>query len=205
MSRVLVLFAHPNPRRSNVNVRMARVAGELDGVTVADLYAEYPRYDVDVDAEQERLLEHDVVVLQFPFYWYSTPSIVKLWLDLVLEFGFAYGKGGDRLAGKALLVATTAGGAEDAYDARGHNRFPIRTLLTPLEQTANLCRMRFLPPFVLFASLAAVEDGRAEAHGHAWRALLGALVDDRLDVDAAAARGCMNEAALPLLDGGAGR
>ena len=206
MSRVLVLFAHPNQRRSNVNVRMARAAGELDGVTVADLYAEYPRYDVDVDAEQERLLAHDVVVLQFPFYWYSTPSIVKLWLDLVLEYGFAYGEGGDRLAGKTLAVATTAGGAEDAYAASGHNRFPIRTLLTPLEQTANLCRMRYLAPFVLFASLKAAGDDTADAHVERYARLLGALVEDRLDLEEATRRELLLEEALPTgrADGASG-
>ena len=173
----------------------------MEGVTLVDLYAAYPRFKIDIEAEQARLVEHDVVVMLCPFQWYSVPAILKEWMDLVLEFGFAYGEGGDRLAGKSLLVAISAGGAESAYSKTGPNRFPIRTLLTPLEQTANLCRMRFLPPFVLFAALQAVEDGRARAHAEAWKALLDALVEDRVDLDAAAFRDRINEAALPLLDG----
>ena len=204
MSRVLVLHAHPHPTQSNVNVRMARAAGEVEGVTPIDLYALYPRHDIDIEAEQERLLEHDVLVLQFPFHWYAAPSLVKLWLDVVLEFGFAYGEGGTLLAGKSLLVATTAGGAEEAYDPGGHNRFPIRTLLAPYEQTAHLCRMRYLAPFVLFAALRAVGDSRADRHVDRYRALLAALAGDELDIDAAAARELMLEAdELPLVAGAA--
>ena len=204
MSRVLVLHAHPHPTQSNVNVRMIRAAGEIDDVTPIDLYARYPRHDIDIEAEQERLLEHDVLVLQFPFHWYSAPSLVKLWLDVVLEFGFAYGEGGTRLAGKSLLIATTAGGAEEAYEPDGHNRFPIRTLLTPFEQTANLCRMRYLAPFVLFSSLRAAEEGAAETHVARYRSLLEALVGDRLDLEAAGARELLLDSALPIVAGAGG-
>ena len=56
-----------------------------------------------------------------------------------------------------LLPVATAGGPDDAYREQGSNKFPLRTLLTPLEQTANLCQMRYIPPFVLFASLKALE------------------------------------------------
>ena len=199
MSRVLVLHAHPSPSRSRVNARLAAVARETEGVTLVDLYAAYPRFKIDIDAEQARLAEHDVVVFQCPFHWYSVPALLKEWMDLVLEFGFAYGEGGNALAGKTLLVAITAGGAESAYAETGHNNFPVRTLLTPLEQTALLCGMRFLPPFVLFAALRAVGDGRADAHVEAWRALLEALRDDALDAAALTGRDCLDEAALPLL------
>ena len=198
MSRVLVLYAHPSPSRSTINARLARAAHETEGVTLVDLYAAYPRFEIDIDAEQARLREHDVVAFLCPFHWYSVPSLLKEWMDLVLEFGFAYGEGGDALAGKSLLAAVSAGGAEAAYSETGHNRFPIRELLTPLEQTANLCRMRFLPPFVLFAALEAAEDGRADAHERDWRVLLEALRDDALDLDAIGDRACINEAALPL-------
>ena len=124
-------------------------------------------------------------------------------MDLVLEFGFAYGEDGDRLAGKTMLVATTAGGAEEAYDPGGHNRFPIRTLLTPLEQTANLCGMRYVAPFVLFASLRAAEHEAAAAHVARYRELLEAFVADRLDVEAAIDRELLLEGPLPLLGEGA--
>lgn len=180
MARVLVLFAHPGQRHSKVNVMMAKTARSVDGITFADLYAEYPTFNIDIDAEQARLLEHDVIVLQFPVYWYSTPSLLKEWQDLVLEYGFAYGHDGDRLKGKTVLVAATAGGDEEAYSIHGRNHFNLRTLLSPLEQTANLCQMHFAPPFILFAASQAALDGRGDRHVSAYRSLLEALRDDRI-------------------------
>jgi putative NADPH-quinone reductase len=198
MNRVLVLMAHPNPTRSRINRLLAATAGGLDGITLIDLYALYPRYKIDVDAEQQRLLEHDVIVFQFPFYWYSIPALLKEWQDLVLEHGFAYGSGGTRLANKLLLVAISAGGAETAYSAQGSNQFPIRTLLTPIEQTASLCQMRYLPPLVLFSALTASNDERASQHADLYRQLLEALRDNRLDLPAAFARELLNESVLPI-------
>ena len=48
---------------------IAAAANGVDGVTHVDLYAEYPRHDIDIDREQTRLLEHQVIVLQFPLFW----------------------------------------------------------------------------------------------------------------------------------------
>ncbi|GHD32464.1 NAD(P)H-dependent oxidoreductase [Halioglobus pacificus] len=98
--RVLVLFAHPSLERSEVNVELLRRSRETEAVTVVDLYEQYPDFRIDVEAEQQRLLEHDVIVFMFPLYWYSTPAILKEWQDLVLEYGFAYGKDGNALHGK---------------------------------------------------------------------------------------------------------
>src|SRR5688572_33193483 len=100
--RVLILFAHPVLERSRVNRRLVEAVTGLDDVTVHDLYETYPTLSIDVRREQALLLEHDVVVAQHPFYWYSTPSVLKEWQDLVLEHGWAYGHGGTRLHGKIL-------------------------------------------------------------------------------------------------------
>lgn len=194
-----MLFAHPNQIQSQVNKPMIEMVKTLGGVTFVDLYALYPRYQIDIEAEQQRLIEHDVVVFQFPFYWYSTPSILKIWQDLVLEHGFAYGQGGNKLAGKVLLIAATAGGAEDAYSIEGSNRFPIRTLLTPLEQTARLCQMRYLAPLVLFSSLKASKNKLVGVHVEQYKQVLKALRDDRLDLAAAFEQQLLGEPALPLL------
>jgi len=191
--RILVLLAHPSLDRSEVNRPMAEAIEELDGVTLIDLYAEYPDFQIDIDREQAQLLAHDVIVFQHPLYWYSTPAILKEWQDLVLEHGFAYGTEGTALHGKIFFNALTAGGLEAAYCAEGYNHFTIRELLHPLEQTAMLCGMTYLPPFALFGSRTAVEEDRVHRHIADWVQLLEALRDDRLDI--ASAR------QLPLLNG----
>src|SRR3989338_1116681 len=104
---VLLVFAHPALERSRANAVLAEAAKQAAGVTFHDLYETYPDFVIDVDAEQEKLLAHQVIALQFPFYWYSTPALLKEWLDLVWLHGFAYGKGGDRLKGKQLFFACT--------------------------------------------------------------------------------------------------
>ncbi len=178
---ILVLFAHPAQHRSEAHVLLARVAQDVPGVTFADLYAEYPRFEIDIDREQARLAAHDVIVFQHPVYWYSTPALLKEWQDLVLEYGWAYGKDGTALRGKIFLCAVTAGGPVEAYAAQGYNRFPLRTLLSPLEQTANLCGMIYLPPFALFAARRASQGAALAIHAARYRQLLEALRDGALD------------------------
>jgi putative NADPH-quinone reductase len=201
--RILILFAHPSQDRSEANAPMVAAARGLDDVTHVDLYAEYPAFEIDVDREQARLLAHDVICFQHPLYWYSTPAILKEWQDLVLEHGFAYGSGGTALQGKLFFSACTAGGAEAAYCAAGYNHFTIRELLRPLEQTALLCGMTYLPPFALFGARTAVEEGRIDAHAADWVRLLQALRDGRLDIARAASQPRLNHDLDSLLDAGA--
>lgn len=183
--RILVLLAHPSLDRSEVNHLLAHAAAKTTGVTLVDLYADYPDYAIDIDREQARLLSHDAIVFLHPLYWYSTPAILKEWQDLVLEHGFAYGTGGKALYGKIFFSTLTAGGPEAAFSAGGINHFSIRELLYPLEQTALLCGMVYLPPFTLFGARTALEEGRVNAHVADWVRLLEALREDRLDIQQA--------------------
>ena len=184
-AKVLLLFAHPSLDRSEVNASLLRASRKVESVTVVDLYGEYPDYRIDIEREQQRLRDHDALVFMFPLYWYSTPAILKEWQDLVLEYGFAYGEDGDALHGKLFMCAITAGGSESAYRAEGYNHFTLRELLTPLEQTANLIGMQFLPPYALFGARTALEEGRAERHVADWVRVLTALRDGVLDTDRA--------------------
>lgn len=181
--RPLILFAHPALEKSRVNRRLADAVRDLPGVTFHDLYEAYPDFDVDVRREQALLVAHDLVVVQHPFYWYSTPAVVKQWQDLVLEHGWAYGRNGTALNGKYWLSAISTGGQEAAYQAEGHNRFTVRQLLAPVEQTARLCGMTFLPPFVVHGTHRLQADDVAAA-AHQYRRAIQALRDDRVDWDA---------------------
>ncbi len=187
-----MLFAHPSLERSEVNRPLAEATARVEGVTLVDLYAEYPTFDIDVEREQGRLRAHDALCFMHPLYWYSTPAILKEWQDLVLEYGFAYGAGASALHGKLFFNALTAGGPEPAYRAEGYNHFSIRELLRPLEQSALLCGMVYLPPFALFGARTAVEEGRLDAHLADWVRVLAALRDGRLDLEAVCRLPCLN-------------
>ena len=183
-ARILVLFAHPAFQRSRVNRVLVAAARKVAGVTFHDLYEAYPDFDIDVAKEQELLLAHDFVVFQHPFFWYSTPAILKEWQDLVLEHGWAYGREGTALQGKTLFSVISTGGREEAYQHGGHNRFTMRELLAPIEQTARLCGMRFLPPFVAHGTHRMTPE-QIEAHGRDYGRLLEAIRDGRADLDTA--------------------
>lgn len=186
MRRVLVLFAHPVLERSRVNRRLVSALADVDDVTVHDLYDHYPTLCIDVAREQELLLAHDVIVFQHPFYWYSVPAILKEWQDLVLEHGWAYGAGGSKLRGKITLNAITTGGPAQAYRREGYNRFTMRELLAPWEQTASLCGMQFLAPFTVHAALRVAVDEDVATRREDYRRLIVALRDGHVDLAYAA-------------------
>lgn len=152
--RILVLAAHPSLHLSRVNRPLMAAAAALPQVQVRDLYALYPDHVIDVAAEQAQAEAADLIVWQHPLHWYSMPSLMKLWLDEVLAFGWAYGHGPDgqpvqRLRGKDLWLVVSTGGPQEAYRPQGYNRHPFEAFLPPYAQTAALCGMRFLPPLVL--------------------------------------------------------
>lgn len=145
----LLVVAHPRLDRSVVNARLARTAGEWPKIEVHDLYEAYPDYQIDVAAEQERLLRHKVIGIQFPLFWYSVPALLKEWFDLVWLHGFAYGGSAPRLAGKTLFCAVSTGGDERSYRDDGRNGYSVEEFLRPLERTAALCQMRWAAPHLL--------------------------------------------------------
>lgn len=110
---------------------------------VRNLFTLYPDNKIDVAAEQEALLKADVVVLQFPIMWYSCPSIMHRWMEEVLSFGFAYGPGGDKLAGKRFFLSFTSAGTADKYSIYGAQGCTIDALMPPFVALAALCGLKW--------------------------------------------------------------
>jgi len=179
---ILILFAHPALQKSRVNVVLMRVVQALEGVTFHDLYQVYPDFHIDVEHEKHLLRRHDILVFQHPLLWYSTPALLKEWQDLVLEHGWAYGRDGNALRGKKHLSVITTGAIETSYCRSGEYHFSIRELLAPIEQTARLCGMDFLPPFVIHGTHR-MSDQAIKAQAGEYRRALEALRDDRVDLD----------------------
>ena len=174
-SGVLLVLAHPALERSRANRALAKAAKGLSGVTFKDLYETYPDFVIDIEAEQAALVAHDVVALQFPLYWYSTPSLMKEWLDLVWLHGFAYGEGGEALKGKRLFVACSTGASAKAYHAHGYNRFSMDEFLRPLEQTAHLCGMAWETPFVVHGA-SVKDDAALKGEAERYKARVASLL-----------------------------
>lgn len=181
-AEVLVITAHPKMEHSRINRRLMHAArtlangngngGSGGGIAVRDLYALYPDYLIDVAAEQTALAAARLVVWQHPILWYSMPPLMKLWLDEVLAFGWAYGPGGNALRGKDLWLVATTGGPQESYHPTSYNRYFFEAFLPPYEQTATLCGMRFLPPLMLHGAHHA-DAAEVQAHLDVYAERLG--------------------------------
>ncbi|MEM6584083.1 MAG: NAD(P)H-dependent oxidoreductase [Pseudomonadota bacterium] len=187
MGNILVVSGHPDLASSNANqLILEALSARLDGISITRLDQRYPDYRIDIEREQAALRRADIVVLQFPFYWYSVPALLKKWIDDVFAYGFAYGSTGDKLQGKILLASFTIGGPSDAYQATGYNHFSLEQLLRPLEQTAYLAGMTFESVYShgmvyipqVYNRLDEVK-GRAQAHAEELISVLNKLRSPR--------------------------
>ena len=166
MNKIMVIYAHPSPKKSKINRHLFETAKNLEHVTAHDLYELYPHMHIDVRVEQAAVRDAQTLVFQFPIYWYSAPSILKEWIDSVLTHEFAYGSGEKALAGKNFMLAISASGSVGCYSKAGPHGAEIGTYLAPFEQTARFCGMKLLDPFIVQKA------GEIEAH------MLDQIIDD---------------------------
>jgi glutathione-regulated potassium-efflux system ancillary protein KefG len=150
MKNILLILAHPDLRKSRVNSALVNGIRDKANLIISDLYKKYADFKINVMEEQSLLLSADIIILQYPFYWYSSPSLLKEWIDKVFLYGFAYGKTGDKLSSKSLLTAISADGTFEGYQRNGYNGYTIKELLRPVELTARFCKMNYLDPFVIY-------------------------------------------------------
>lgn len=181
MSKVLVISGHPDLQKSFTNtVILEELNSSLSDVEIRRLDALYPDFKIDVAAEQAALIKADVVVLQFPFYWYSVPGLLKQWIDDVFSYNFAYGAEGDKLKNKDLILSFTVGGPTESYDPLGYNHFTIEEMVKPLQQTVYLTGMNYREPVYTHSMVYIpgvyneLEDVQGRAKEHATR-LIGEI------------------------------
>lgn len=189
--KILILFAHPRYEHSRISLGMLKYLPQ-DRVTFRDLYEDYPDFNIDIEREKVMLETHDIVVWHHPFYWYSSPPLLKQWIDLVLEFGWAYGPGGTALSGKWVFNCITTGGGQHAYSREGHNVYSIQEFMYPFERTAKLCKMEYLPPFVVHGAHK-LSPSQIEEAGQQYRWLLEQLADDQVPLNEVLAANYLND------------
>lgn len=144
MKNILVISGHTNLDDSYANKtileELNRCLPEAEYVYLDQLYSDFR---IDVEKEQQRLVKADIIVFQFPLFWYSTPSILNRYVEEVFKHGFSHGSTGDKLAGKQLVLSFTSGAPEKMYQKGGLQNYPIEDFLPPYKQMANLCRLKW--------------------------------------------------------------
>ena len=146
MAHILVVSGHPDLNHSIANATILdELATALPDAEIRRLDWLYPDGKFNIAAEQESLLQADVIVWQFPFSWYSVPGLMKLWIDQVLVHGFAHGSTA-KLGGKKLILSFTTGAPQDIYSPEGAFCHTVEDYLTQFETTATLCNLKLQKP-----------------------------------------------------------
>lgn len=193
MRKILINFAHPATRRSKINKALRNAVENLENVTINDLYENYPDFMIDAKREQKLCEEHDIIIFQHPFYWYSMPAILREWQDLVLEHGWAYGSNAHGLENKYFLQVLSAGGDESTYKKNGFNEFSIDELTAPLKAMTKLCKMKWLPPFAVFGVHRGLPQDKVAEHSEDYRRIIIALRDEKFNIEKVKKSDCCNK------------
>jgi glutathione-regulated potassium-efflux system ancillary protein KefG len=175
-ARILVIMCHPALEHSRVNQRLIFEAQSHAHTVVHDLYERYPDFHINVKWEQEHLTGFDAIVFQHPLYWYSCPSLMKEWMDLVLSYHYAYGPNGYALAGKRWCQVVSAGGNGESYTDTGMHQAHMDTFLMPFKMTATFCQMHYRSPLIIY-NAHKISSQTLEAAALEYKAVLDALAE----------------------------
>lgn len=144
MKNILIVSGHTNLGASVANKAILdNINKRLPEIKIVKLDELYPDFKIDVETEQQRLLWADVIVLQFPIFWYSAPSILERWMEETFQHGFSHGSTGDKLKGKKLVLSFTTGAPEEMYSHDGPMAYTIDEFLPCYKATCRLCQMEF--------------------------------------------------------------
>ena len=149
--KTLIIVSHPELDESGSQQYLLSSIPKEAPVTVHPLEKTYPDGQIDVQKEQELLREHDRILFQFPFYWYSTPPLLKKWQDEVLTDLFAFGGAFSlpQLTGKEFSLVMVIGAKEEEYQAGGAEGFSLSALTTPFQALARKTGMQYKRPLFI--------------------------------------------------------
>ena len=159
--KTLVVITHPNIDSAKVNrAWLQEIKKHPDSITAHELYRKYPDGKItDVAGEQALVDAHDNLIFQFPMYWFSSPPLLKQWLDDVFAHGWAYGSKGHKLQGKKFGIAVSMGSGMDYYA----KEYGIEGLLVPFRATAHFVGMDMQRTFMFFGGFSPSEESLQES------------------------------------------
>ena len=148
MKNVLVVSGHPDLKNSVANKTILdEISARLPQAEIRKLDELYPTYQFDIKAEQAALEKADVVIFAYPMHWFGVPGLLKLYIDKVMEHGWAYGSTGTALSGKKFLVSVTTGAPEVAYAEDGVMGHTVEDFTCPIAKFAGMCKLDLMKIF----------------------------------------------------------
>lgn len=144
MKNITLISGHTDLKNSVANKTIIETLHkQLPEVDIAKLDELYPDFKIDAKTEQERLLKADVIVLQFPIFWYSAPSLLERWMEETFLHGFSHGSTGDKLKGKKLVLSYTTGAPAEMYSHDGAMGHTMDEFLVSFRTTCNFTQMEY--------------------------------------------------------------
>ncbi|MBR2732708.1 MAG: NAD(P)H-dependent oxidoreductase [Selenomonadaceae bacterium] len=142
MKNVVIISGHPDLKNSVANKTILdELAAQLPQAEIRKLDELYPDYQFDIKAEQAALERADIIAFVYPMNWYGVPGLLKLYIDKVMEHGWAYGSQGTALAGKAFIISVTTGVPEAGFTAEGFVGHTVEELMFPIAKFAEMAKM----------------------------------------------------------------
>ncbi len=144
MKNILIVSGHTDLNESVANKTILKEYENLfPQADITYLDKLYPDFKIDVETEQEKLVNADIIILQFPVFWYHMPSIMERWMEESFQHGFSHGSTGDKLKGKKLIASFTTGAPKELYHKNSVMGYEIEEFLPPIKATCNLTKMDF--------------------------------------------------------------
>lgn len=142
MKNVVIVSGHPDLKNSVANKTILdEIADKCPQADIRKLDELYPDYQFDIKAEQAALEKADIIIFQYPMHWFNVPGLLKLYIDKVMEQGWAYGSKGNALKGKAFIASVTTGVVESAYSANGMIGHTVEEFSYSIANFAGNCKM----------------------------------------------------------------
>lgn len=118
MKKTLVVFAHPHFEYSHANAELIKAYGDFPEVDIKDLYEEYPDFHIASFRERKRIRHYERLIFHFPLIWFTSPPLLKLWMDEVFDIKWLTEED-NPLKNKDALIIVTIGGKEENYTEKG--------------------------------------------------------------------------------------
>lgn len=150
-----MILAHPRLEDSIGNKIISSNLAD-NNTEIRHLDKLYPDFKIDIKAEQKALLSADIVIFQYPLFWYSMPAIMKEWIDQVIQYGFAFGKDSYNLENKKLIVSFTIGSPIKDYPQE-----VIQKIAFPFKGLASYCKLEYVGE-IFCTDINAYSDGAKE-------------------------------------------
>lgn len=146
MKNILIVSGHTNLKNDSIANKtiLEELSKKIPEAEMDYLDQLYPDYKIDVEAEQAKLEKADLIILQFPIYWYTMPSLMSKWMEDTFKHGWSHGATGDKLKGKSVIASFTTGAPEALYHKDAPMGHEIEEYLPAIQSTCGLCGMDFV-------------------------------------------------------------